>query len=201
MTLEKGWGIAVAATAAVTLAGWWAWRVIGSRRRKSPDELERLRRLEVNAHGRIIPGRIVELVEPGAGRTCRADSSIRLRGCRGHLRGGAGSERNAGNCRCRAVFAWPDHKREIRSQDSPPIPSLPAKSGAAFPSWISTGTHRPSAAKNPPNNPPQKAHSYRPYRQAKLSACSTMSRPFIAHRRGGQPLLSQRLYNQLSLSQ
>lgn len=64
MTLEKGWGIAVAATAAVTLAGWWAWRVIGSRRRKSPDELERLRRLEVNAHGRIIPGRIVELVEP-----------------------------------------------------------------------------------------------------------------------------------------
>jgi hypothetical protein len=35
-------------------------------RRKSPDEIERLRRLGVNACGRIIPGRIVEVAEPMA---------------------------------------------------------------------------------------------------------------------------------------
>jgi hypothetical protein len=35
-------------------------------RRKSPDEIERLRRLGVNACGRISSGRIVELVEPVA---------------------------------------------------------------------------------------------------------------------------------------
>ena len=35
-------------------------------RRKSPDEIERLRRLGVNACGRIIPGRIVELAAPVA---------------------------------------------------------------------------------------------------------------------------------------
>ena len=67
MTLSKDLGIAVAGTAAVVLAGVWAWRTVRGWRRKSPDELERLRRLGVNACGRIISGRIVELAEPVAG--------------------------------------------------------------------------------------------------------------------------------------
>ena len=66
MTLSKDLGIAVAGTAAVTLAGVWAWRTVRRWRRKSPDEIERLRRLGVNACGRIILGRIVELAEPVA---------------------------------------------------------------------------------------------------------------------------------------
>ena len=36
-------------------------------RRKSPEEIERLRRLEVNACGRIASARILELAEPRAG--------------------------------------------------------------------------------------------------------------------------------------
>jgi hypothetical protein len=66
MTLSRDLGIVVAATAAVALVGVWAWRTVRRWRRKSPDELERLRRLAVNACGRIIPGRIVELAEPAA---------------------------------------------------------------------------------------------------------------------------------------
>jgi hypothetical protein len=66
MTLSKDLGIVVAATAAVTLAGVWGWKAVRRWRRKSPDEFERLRRLGVNACGRIIPGRIVELAEPVA---------------------------------------------------------------------------------------------------------------------------------------
>jgi hypothetical protein len=63
VTLSKDWGIAVAGTAAIALAGVWAWRTVRRWRRKSPDELERLRRLGVNTCGRIISGRIVELAE------------------------------------------------------------------------------------------------------------------------------------------
>ncbi len=66
MTLSKDLGIAVAGTAALTLAGVWAWRTVRRWRRKSPDEIERLRRMGVNACGRIILGRIVELAEPVA---------------------------------------------------------------------------------------------------------------------------------------
>lgn len=66
MTLSKALGIAVAGTAAITFAGVWAWRTVRRWRRKSPDEIERLRRLEVNACGRIGLGRIVELAEPVA---------------------------------------------------------------------------------------------------------------------------------------
>ena len=64
MTLSKDWGIAIAGSAAISLAGVWAWSIVQGWRRKSPDELERLRRLEVNACGRIGLGRIVELAEP-----------------------------------------------------------------------------------------------------------------------------------------
>ena len=67
MTLSKDLGIAAVGTAAIALAGVWAWRTVRRWRRKSPDEIERLRRLGVNACGRIIPGRIVELAEPVAG--------------------------------------------------------------------------------------------------------------------------------------
>jgi hypothetical protein len=66
MTLSKDLGIAIAGTAASALAGVWAWKTVRRWRRKSPDELERLRRLGVNACGRIIPGRIVELADPVA---------------------------------------------------------------------------------------------------------------------------------------
>ena len=67
MTLSKDLGIAVAATAAIGIAGMWAWRAARRRKRKSPEEFERLRRLAVNACGRIGLGKIVELAEPVAG--------------------------------------------------------------------------------------------------------------------------------------
>jgi len=59
----KDVGIALPATAAVALAGVWAWKAVRRWRSKSPDEIERLRRMGVNACGRIIMGRIVELAE------------------------------------------------------------------------------------------------------------------------------------------
>jgi hypothetical protein len=63
----KSFGIALGATAAITLAGLWAWRIVRRWKQKSPDEIERLRRLEVNACGRIGFGRVVELAEPVPG--------------------------------------------------------------------------------------------------------------------------------------
>ncbi len=67
MALSKDLSIVVVGTAAIALAGVWAWRTVRRWRRKSPDEIERLRRLGVNACGRIILGRIVELAEPVTG--------------------------------------------------------------------------------------------------------------------------------------
>jgi hypothetical protein len=53
-------GLAAAATA--TALG--AWTLARLRwRRKSPEELERLRRLDVNRRGRIAPAQIVDIVE------------------------------------------------------------------------------------------------------------------------------------------
>jgi hypothetical protein len=66
VTLSKDLGIAVAGATAVAVAGVWGWRLLHSWRRKSPEEIERLRRLSVNTCGRIIPARIVELAEPVA---------------------------------------------------------------------------------------------------------------------------------------
>ena len=43
--------------------GMWAWRALQRRRRKDPAEIERIRRLGVNACGRIVPGRVLELME------------------------------------------------------------------------------------------------------------------------------------------
>jgi len=67
VALSKDSGIAGARTPASALAGVWGWKTLRRWRRKSPDEIERLRRLEVNACGRIIPGRIAELAEPVGG--------------------------------------------------------------------------------------------------------------------------------------
>jgi hypothetical protein len=67
VTPSKELGIAIAGTAAAALAGVWVWKTVRRWRRKSPDEIERLRRLAVNACGRIVPGRIVELAEHVAG--------------------------------------------------------------------------------------------------------------------------------------
>ena len=66
MTFSKEMGIAVAGSAVIALAVGWGWKIVRGWQRKSPGELERLRRLGVNAGGRIIPGRIVEVVEPMA---------------------------------------------------------------------------------------------------------------------------------------
>lgn len=60
---EDFW-IAFAGIVASALAGVWAWRIVHQWRRKSPEEVERLRRLAVNTCGRIIPARIVEVAEP-----------------------------------------------------------------------------------------------------------------------------------------
>lgn len=67
VTISKEVGIAVAGSAALALAGVFGWRAFRQWRRKSPDEIERLRRLYVNACGRIIVGRIVELADPQPG--------------------------------------------------------------------------------------------------------------------------------------
>jgi len=58
--------MALGGAAALALAGVWVWRSARRWRRKSPDEIERLRRLAVNACGRIGWGRILELAEPAA---------------------------------------------------------------------------------------------------------------------------------------
>ena len=67
MTISNDLGIAFAGLVAMAMAGAWGWRSVRRCRRKSPDEIERLRRLGVNACGRISTGRIVELAEPVAG--------------------------------------------------------------------------------------------------------------------------------------
>jgi len=64
MTLSRDWGFAVAGTAAAALAGAWAWRAVRRWRHKTPEEIERQRRMTVNACGRISLGRIVGLAEP-----------------------------------------------------------------------------------------------------------------------------------------
>jgi hypothetical protein len=60
-------GIAVVGGGAAALAGALRWRILRRRRRKDPAEIERQRRLSVNACGRISPGRILELMEPVPG--------------------------------------------------------------------------------------------------------------------------------------
>lgn len=62
-TLGLTFGLAVAATAAA-LGAWTLARLRW--RRKSPEEIERLRRLDVNRRGRITVGQVVDIVDPDA---------------------------------------------------------------------------------------------------------------------------------------
>jgi hypothetical protein len=62
VTLSNDFGTAAAGMAAIVLMG--ACAAIRRGRRKSPAEVERLRRLEVNLCGRIGWGRILEQAEP-----------------------------------------------------------------------------------------------------------------------------------------
>lgn len=57
----------LAGAALSVTSGAWALARWQRRRRKSPDEIERLRRLEVNRRGRITAGQIVGVLEPENG--------------------------------------------------------------------------------------------------------------------------------------
>ena len=62
-SLRLTFALALAATAAAL----GAWALARLRwRRKSPEEIERLRRLDVNRRGRITVGHIVDIVDPDA---------------------------------------------------------------------------------------------------------------------------------------
>ncbi len=54
----------LAASGVFLLVAAWAWSRIRGWRRKSPQELERLRRLAVHRRGRIATGIILDLIEP-----------------------------------------------------------------------------------------------------------------------------------------
>ena len=56
-----GAGAGVAAVTAV-----WAWRRFLGWRQKDPDEIERLRRLDVNRRGRITPAQVVDIIDVAA---------------------------------------------------------------------------------------------------------------------------------------
>ncbi|MGD0921270.1 MAG: DUF3592 domain-containing protein [Terriglobia bacterium] len=62
--------LALALAAAAVTAGLGAWLLASLKRwrRKSPEEIERQRRLDVNRCGRIAMGHVVDLVEPDATR-------------------------------------------------------------------------------------------------------------------------------------
>jgi hypothetical protein len=56
--------ITLASAAAVLLLAGWALARLARWRQESPEELERLRRLDVNRRGRIAAARIVDFIEP-----------------------------------------------------------------------------------------------------------------------------------------
>lgn len=58
----------VMSVAAVVFAGALGLSLLARRRRKTPEEIERLRRLGVNSRGRVTYGQIVDLVEPPSGK-------------------------------------------------------------------------------------------------------------------------------------
>lgn len=59
--------VGLAAASAVAALGAWASAKTQRRRRKTPAELERIRRLDLNRRGRIAAAQIVEVVESAAG--------------------------------------------------------------------------------------------------------------------------------------
>lgn len=58
----------LAAAGVVTVGLAWVGSLLSRWRRKSPEEIERLRRLDVNRRGRITTGHIADLVEQPSGR-------------------------------------------------------------------------------------------------------------------------------------
>lgn len=56
--------ISLGLAAAATLAGLGAWTILRLKawRRKTPEEIERQRRLTVNRRGRVVPGHVVEVL-------------------------------------------------------------------------------------------------------------------------------------------
>ena len=64
MTLSRELAIAAASASLGVLAGVRIWRTIRRWRQKDPVEMERLRRLAVNACGRIITGKVLEVADP-----------------------------------------------------------------------------------------------------------------------------------------
>jgi len=58
-------------------AGIMIWRALRRSRRKDADEIERLRRLDVNRRGRIVAGEVVDLLE-SEGTAAAADARRQL---------------------------------------------------------------------------------------------------------------------------
>jgi hypothetical protein len=56
------------ACAATVLAGTLGLVILSRRRRKTPEEAERFRRLDVNRRGRVTHGQIVDVLEPEPGK-------------------------------------------------------------------------------------------------------------------------------------
>jgi hypothetical protein len=56
--------VAVTIAIAVVGAAAWGWRRLARWRQKDPNEVERLRRMDVNRRGRITTAEIVDLLEP-----------------------------------------------------------------------------------------------------------------------------------------
>jgi hypothetical protein len=60
--------IELAGIGGIAALGIWGIVYLVRSRRKSPEELERLRRLEINRRGRLASGQILDLIEPDAAR-------------------------------------------------------------------------------------------------------------------------------------
>jgi hypothetical protein len=56
------------ACAGVLLTAAWLRIILVRRRRKTPEEIERLRRIDVNRRGRVTHGQIVDVLEPEPGK-------------------------------------------------------------------------------------------------------------------------------------
>jgi hypothetical protein len=64
----EGLAITLAASAVAVTSGAWIVTRVRSWRKKSPEELERLRRLDIHHRGRIAAGHVVDLIESDGAR-------------------------------------------------------------------------------------------------------------------------------------
>jgi hypothetical protein len=64
----EGLAITLAASAVAVTSGAWIVTRVRSWRKKSPEELERLRRLDINHRGRIAAAHVVDLIESDGAR-------------------------------------------------------------------------------------------------------------------------------------